>query len=207
MLDFDNNLSRLGISDPADDRGPDSDLRIVETIVVEGKDDLAALKAAVSCSCIITHGLGFGEEKLREIEEAAERTGIVIFTDPDYAGEKIRRRIRERVPSAKHAYLDRKSASKGGGIGVENASPQAIRRALKKAHVAFCQNREEFTPEDLMEAGLSAVAGSKERRIGLAKELGLSYGNSKKLLDQLNHYGISRREFDEAIEKINAGDK
>lgn len=184
----------------AEDSAPN--LRILETLVVEGKDDVAAVKAALSCSCIVTHGHGFGEEKLQEIEEAARRTGIIIFTDPDYAGKRIRQRIQERIPNAKHAYLNRDQARKGEDLGVENASPEAIRQALKKAHACLVEKRAVFSRADLLAWGLDGAPGAKEKRIALARILGIGYGNAKRMLSMLNDYGLERQEVLEALQEI-----
>ncbi|MDD7593496.1 MAG: ribonuclease M5 [Peptoniphilaceae bacterium] len=175
-----------------------------EVIVVEGKDDVAAVKAAVDAECLITHGHGFGEDVLDQIEAAAARNGIIIMTDPDYAGKRIRERVRQRVPQAKHAYLERRFSMKGGDIGVENASPEAIRRALKKARATLTTRQTTFTMDDLIQNGLEAVDGAKRRRIALGEKLSLGYGNAKQLLARLNDFEISREEFCEAMAAVRA---
>ncbi len=175
---------------------------IREIIVVEGKDDVAAVKAAVDCECVITHGVGFGQALLDRLALLEERRGLIVLTDPDYAGERIRKRIRARVPRARMAYLPRQQAVKGDDIGVENASPEAIREALKKAHASLTVRRQVFGPEDLERYGLTGQAGAKERRILLGKKLGIGYGNSKQLLARLNDYDIPRALFEQTMEEI-----
>lgn len=176
---------------------------IQEIIVVEGKDDVAAVKKAVDCECIITHGHGFGDKLLEELKEYQKRRGLIVLTDPDYAGNRIRSKIREAIPEAKHAFIDQKSAIKGDDIGVENAEPEAILNALKKAHATLSERRNEFTHEDLYRYGLEGVSGSKERRIELCKKLGIGYGNSKTLLLRLNNFNIGRDEFEKICEGEN----
>lgn len=61
---------------------------IKEVIVVEGKDDLAAVKRACQAEVIITNGLGITAEKIAEIKAAQERCGVIILTDPDYPGRR-----------------------------------------------------------------------------------------------------------------------
>lgn len=108
--------------------------RIEEIIVVEGRDDTAAIRQAVDAVTIETHGFGIRPETWDLIEKAYQTKGIIVFTDPDTAGEQIRRRIMERFPASKEAFLDRSRATKDGDIGIENASPDSIREALAKAH-------------------------------------------------------------------------
>ncbi|MDD7542994.1 MAG: ribonuclease M5 [Peptoniphilaceae bacterium] len=177
---------------------------IQEIIVVEGKDDISAVKRAVDCECIMTHGHGFGESLLDELEILQERRGLIILTDPDYAGKKIRRRIRERIPGAKHAFLDQKEALRGENIGVENASPEAIRKALKRARATITERRDEFQKADLYAWGLDGSPYAKERRSALSSALCIGYGNAKQLLARLNEYGITREEFEQAMQAIDA---
>ena len=107
---------------------------IEEIIIVEGRDDTAAIKQSVDAVTIETHGYGIRPDTWDTIAKAHQEKGIIVFTDPDHAGEQIRRRILERFPDAKEAFLDRGLAEKDGDIGIENASPESIRQALQKAH-------------------------------------------------------------------------
>ena len=66
--------------------------KIREAIIVEGKDDTAAVKQAVSAIIIETHGFGMPEYIWPVIDRAYRERGIIVLTDPDYAGEKIRRK-------------------------------------------------------------------------------------------------------------------
>ena len=162
---------------------------IKETIVVEGKDDIANVKRAVDCEMIATNGLGFGEDLINRLIKINERCGIIILTDPDYAGKRIRARLARHIPSAKHAYIDRKKAIKKGDLGVENADPEVIIDALKCAKAEATSRREEFTMADLVKNGLSIGDGSRERRAKLGDLLGIGYYNSKGLLAKLNSFG------------------
>lgn len=168
---------------------------IKEIIVVEGRDDEAAVKRAVEAETIATHGFGIKQETFARIEKAYGERGIIIFTDPDFAGEKIRKRLAERFPEGKHAFLPREEALKDGDIGIENAEPESILEALSKARPAIFEKRAEFRQEDLFVYGLIGVPGAAERRDKLGKRLGIGYGNSKVFLNRLNQYGIGRQEF------------
>lgn len=175
---------------------------IKEVIVVEGKDDVAAVKKAVDAEIICTSGFGLNTKILGRIKSAAERCGIIILTDPDYAGEKIRRTVSKHVPGAKHAFIPRDKATKGGDIGVENASPEAIREALSKVKTEVSSDRKEFTTGDLMKWHLTGGENSAARRDIVGRELGIGYGNSKQFLNRLNRYGITREEFMSAVKKL-----
>lgn len=169
-------------------------MRIREVIVVEGRDDTTAIKQAVEAQTVETHGYGIKKETWTLLEKAYRERGIIIFTDPDFAGNQIRTRLTERFPDAGQAYLSRNDAEKSGDIGIENATGESIREALKKAHYSMEESREEFTMEDLRHYGLAGGPDAAEKRDRLGKILGIGYGNSKRFLARLNEYGITREQ-------------
>lgn len=172
--------------------------RIKETIIVEGRDDTTAIKRSVDALTIETHGYGIRPETWDLIAQANEKTGIIVFTDPDHAGEQIRRRIIERFPNAKEAFLDRERAEKDGDIGIENASPEDIESALAKAQAAKDESEEAaFTMQDMLRWGLAGSSGAADRRRALGMHLGVGFANSKTFLARLNKFGIKREQIDE----------
>ena len=176
---------------------------IKEVIVVEGKDDITAVKRAVSAEVIATNGYGFPHFVKERIRKASETKGIIILTDPDYAGKKIRSEVAAIARNCKHAFITQEEGMKNGDIGVENASPDAIRKALNRARCETETESFEFTMNDLVQNNLIMGSGAKERRIAVGEALGIGYTNAKQFLSRLNHYGITRKEFDDEIEKVN----
>jgi len=178
-------------------------MKIKEIIVVEGRDDTAAIKKSVEAITIETHGYGITEKTWELIERAYRDPGIIVFTDPDHAGEQIRRRILKRFPQAKEAFLDRASAEKKGDIGIENASPESIRQALQKAHCSVMEaGGAGFTREDMVLCGLMGQPDSAARREALGKKLGIGHGNAKIFLQRLNQFAITKEDFLKALEEI-----
>lgn len=177
-------------------------MKIKETIVVEGRDDSAAINRAVEAHTIQTHGFGISAETWQLIQKAYDTTGIIVFTDPDFAGEQIRKRIMDKFPKAGQAYLDRLDASAGGDVGIENGSPETIRAALSKCKYMNRTEPEIFTREDLITAGLWGGPNSAEKRRKTGKLLGIGYGNCNSFLKKLNQFLISKEEFNEAIHHI-----
>lgn len=175
---------------------------IKEVIVVEGKDDVAAIKRATDAEIITTGGFGLQSHVIDRIKTAAKRRGVIIFTDPDFAGEKIRSIISSKVPGCKHAFLPKEQALKNGDIGIENATPENIMLALKRARSESIEKTNEFTQNDLLFNGLIGFDGAAYRRDELGKILGIGYGNAKQFLSRLNNYGVTREEFTEAIKKL-----
>lgn len=174
---------------------------IKEVIIVEGRDDITAVKRALDCELIATGGFGFPKGVMERIKTAQKNRGVIIFTDPDYAGEKIRKKIAAEVPECKHAFLPREQAEKDGDIGIENASPESILAALENVRTETKENRKEFSQADLVRNGLVGMDNSSQKRDKVGRILGIGYGNSKQFLSRLNNYGVTRSEFEEALEK------
>lgn len=172
---------------------------IREVIVVEGKKDVAAVKKAVAAECLITEGFSLSGRVLAQIEAAYRRTGIIILTDPDSAGERIRKVLGERFPQARHAFVPQEQASAENDIGVERAGAAAIRAALAKARYQEWQPEEIFTYEDMHKYGLAGTTTAAARRAAVGAILGIGYANAKTFLRRLNNYGVNRQEFTAAM--------
>lgn len=177
---------------------------IKEVIVVEGRDDIDAVQKSVNADVIATHGYGISKATLDRIKNAYETRGIIILTDPDHAGNEIRKRLTELFPDALQAYISKTEAMDKADtdIGVENAAPDVIARAIEAAGRTLTVQHAEFTEKDMMNYGLSAGAGSRDRRDALGRRLGIGYANSKGFLKRLNNYGISRKELEEALDAL-----
>ncbi|HFH9364378.1 TPA: toprim domain-containing protein, partial [Streptococcus agalactiae] len=76
---------------------------IQEVIVVEGKDDTANLRRFYNVDTYETRGSAIDEDDLERIERLHNLRGVIIFTDPDYNGERIRKIIMKAIPTVRHA--------------------------------------------------------------------------------------------------------
>lgn len=175
---------------------------IKEVLVVEGKMDVVAIDKAVEADCIITEGFNLKPQALDSIAKAYQKRGIIIMTDPDSAGERIRRFLTNRFPEAKHAFIPKEDATANNDIGIEQASPEAIRTALAKVRTMDWEPTNNFTGADLLRAGISGSPAASEKRAKLGAVLGIGYANAKTFLQRLNHYGITRQEFQQAVAEL-----
>lgn len=173
-----------------------------EIIVVEGKQDIAAVKRAVDAECIATCGFTLAPHTLKQIEHAYHKRGIVILTDPDSAGERIRKFLTQRFPQAKHAFVPREAAFANNDIGIEQASPAAISSALSKVRTQQMEPGSEFNWQDIITAGLTGTQDASGRRAVLGEKLGIGYANAKGFLARLNNYGITQEEFSRALAEL-----
>jgi ribonuclease M5 len=175
---------------------------IKEIIVVEGKDDTTAVKRAVNADTIETGGSAIGAAVLKRIALAQERRGVIVFTDPDHAGERIRKIVAAKVPGCKHAFLTQEQAAYKGDIGVENASVEAIQFALANVKTEYLGAVAQLLMSDLIEAGLISHPEAASRRLEVGKILGIGYCNGKQFFKRCAMFQISKEEFEAAVETL-----
>jgi len=177
-------------------------IRIKEVIVVEGKDDVSAVKNAVDAEVISTSGLGLDSECLNIIKEASKNRGIIILTDPDYPGEKIRNIVSNSVDNVKHAFIRKEKTIKNGDLGIENAEGKDIIHALKNANAQIDNSPNIFSKKDMLKYNLIGGKNSSIRRRELGSLLNIGYCSAKKFLKRINSFNISRLEFEKALKII-----
>ncbi len=168
-------------------------MKIKEIIVVEGRDDTNRVKEAVECDTFETNGSAITKKKIDRLKILAKNRGLIVLTDPDYAGKRIRNIIERAIPTAKHAYISNKKAvDKKGKIGIEAASKEDIILALEKCYTPLEEKKCDISNDLLIDLGLVGGATSKILRENLCEELNIEYTNAKQLLNKLNMYGITR---------------
>ena len=189
-------------------------LHTSKAIIVEGRYDKARLSTVIDALIITTDGFGIfnSKEKQTFIRKIANEKGIIILTDSDAAGFKIRNFLKNIVPESKivHAYIPdiygkekRKDApSKEGKLGVEGVDNSVLEKALADSglfnQTENRENRRLITSADLFEAGLSGGENSAEKRRALLVSMGLPARlTGKNLLTLLNSFMT----YDDFIEK------
>ncbi|MDM5196821.1 ribonuclease M5 [Fictibacillus enclensis] len=179
-------------------------MKIKEVIVVEGKSDTTVIKNAVNADTLETNGSEISEETIEQIRLAQEKRGVIIFTDPDYPGERIRKIISNSVPGCKHAFLPKQEAiaKNRRGLGVEHASKESIREALDNVKEEYIEEVERITWNDLVSAGLIGGPKAKARREKLGRRLRIGYMNGKQLHKRLMMFQITEEQFADAILEI-----
>ena len=179
-------------------------MKIEEIIVVEGKDDTRRIKLAVEADTIETNGSAINEETLQLIAHAQATRGVIVFTDPDFPGEKIRATIVERIPGVKHAFLRKDDAQspKGGSLGIEHASPEIIREALKNIYTQRQAETSDIDRKFLDEWRLVGHADSSRYRELLGDALGIGHTNGKQLLKRLRMFQLEKEAVNAAMTAI-----
>lgn len=182
-------------------------MRIKEIIVVEGKNDTNKIKQAVQADTIETNGAAIDEETIELIKHAQNKRGVIVFTDPDYPGERIRNIIQANVPNCKHAFLPQNKAQskKQNKVGIEHASIADIRTALERVRSVYHEDEtyvHDITQADLIRYGLIGSPDASKKRERLGELLAIGYTNSKQLLKRLQLFQINKEELKRAMMHI-----
>lgn len=195
-------------------------IHLKQAVVVEGKYDKIRLSSITDAVIIVTNGFGLYKDKEKQelIRFYAKKTGIIILTDSDSAGFKIRGLIKGiagdgeiinvYVPEIFGKEKRKASPSKEGKLGVEGIDNEIILSALEKAGV-FCENkpqREKVTAIDFYEDGLSGGHDSSSFRKKLLKQLDLPFQVGTKALLEIINTMMSRDEYKSCIEKLKQGE-
>lgn len=176
-------------------------MKVAEVIVVEGKNDSNVLKSYLECDTIETNGTNINQETLAYIKQAKQKRGIIIFTDPDAPGEKIRSIINENIPGCKNAFIEKNKAKTTKKVGVEHASKKDIMEALQ--HLMTYENTNiTLSFEDFIDLGLSGQANSAYLREVIGKRLFIGKPNAKTLYKRLNMLHMQKEELEKIVKEI-----
>ena len=177
-------------------------LGISRALVVEGRYDAARLANLVEGTILTTDGFAIFRDRARQelFRRTARAQGLVILTDSDAAGFRIRHFVADLVGAAYvcHAFIpalpgkEPRKAQPGreGLLGVEGVPDAQIVKALQTA-LASAQEwgapspARPITYTDLYEWGLSGGAYSAEKRRAFLSKLGLPPRLSKRELVQV----------------------
>lgn len=174
-------------------------------IVVEGKYDAARLSGITETTILTTDGFAIfsNKEMQRLFKRLAHAQGMIVLTDSDAAGFRIRHFVTKLVGAAHvaQAYIPalpgkerrKEHPGKEGLLGVEGVENELIIEALRTATATDIpaldggKPTRAITYSDLYEWGLSGRPDCAKFRRAFLRKLGLPPRLSKKeLLEVLN---------------------
>lgn len=199
-------------------------LRVKQAVIVEGKYDKIKLSSVIDGVIIPTNGFNVfkNRETLELIRYFAETSGIIILTDSDAAGFKIRSFLKGAVGKGEivNVYVPdifgkekRKAVpSKEGKLGVEGMEKAVLLEAFRKAGIIAEEDggqsgREPITKLDLYECGLSGGKNSSAMRKKLLAKLKLPELLTTSGMVSVLNTMMSRQELFELAEKLNSGEE
>ncbi len=185
-------------------------LKTDKAVIVEGKYDKIKLSAVLDAVIITTEGFGIykNRDTAELIRKYAQTSGIIILTDSDAAGFRIRGHIKSICPEGKitNVYIpdvfgkERRKAepSKEGKLGVEGMDAAVLRRLLEEAGIGSSEASvgDKMTMQELYELGCIGSENSSLLRRRTALLLGLPERiTAKGLLEAINSiFGRERAE-------------
>ena len=172
-----------------------------KVIVVEGKYDASRLAGITDATILCTDGFGIYTDPQRQkmLKQLAKESGLILLTDSDAAGFRIRNFITNIVgaDNVQQAYIparpgkEKRKAEPGkeGLLGVEGIDDGVLYDILRSliGTEAPVQTEEKrlITYTDLYQWGLSGTEGSAQRKTTLLKGLQLPPRLSKKAMVQV----------------------
>lgn len=168
-------------------------------LVVEGASDKAFISTFLDADFVITNGSEVSRETIEYLKEAKKTRDIVVLTDPDSPGKRIRDILDQSVPGLLHAFVPKEHSIKHNKVGVAESTKEDVLNALSHIVPSKDVKKGDLTLADFYDLGLSGGDGAKERRDLVAKKLHLGFGNAKTLMQRANALGISKEEIKEAL--------
>lgn len=167
-------------------------------IVVEGTTDVSLLTSFLDTEIVTTNGSDVPRETIDYILEASKRKDVIVLTDPDYPGKRIRDVLDQHIPNLKHAYIPKEKAIKHHKVGVAESDKQTILDALSHITITKSPTPGNLTYSDLLELKLVGE-NSKVNKENVEAHFHLGYGNGKTLLKRLNAMNINKKQLEEFI--------
>lgn len=182
--------------------------RIKEIIVVEGVNDTKNLQRFLDVDTIETNGSAVSKEMIELIKNAQEYRGVIVLTDPDHPGEKIRKTITQHVPEVTHAFIKQEEGIPDGkgSIGVEHADKEAIMHALRHKYQPEWTNDTSIRRSFLRNLGLIDHPDAQNRRDALANYFRIGHVNGKQLKKRLEMFDLSEKDVKNAMDIIGRGE-
>lgn len=168
--------------------------------VVEGHHDFAKLKEVdPSIKAFITHGSHFKHPHLDHLIKLSHQHRLILLLDPDGAGARIEKRIRQALPDIEAIYIPTSHARRmDGKIGIEHMDRDVLAQFLKQgAHPKV--SRETWTKETMTKMHLMAHPKARINRRVIAEKLAIPYTNAKQFRHILNQYGILEQHVKEGL--------
>ena len=176
-----------------------SKIKYPAVIVVEGASDKLFLTSFLDAEIIITNGSEVSRGTIDFIKKAKEKNEVVVLTDPDFPGKKIRDTLNQAIPGLKHAFIPKEKAIKKHKVGVAECDKETVLEALRFPLEPARENPSPLTFSDLYDLGLVGQKDSSEKREALGKKLHIGFGNAKTFLKRANSLMISKEELEAAM--------
>ncbi|AKU80320.1 ribonuclease M5 [Spiroplasma turonicum] len=176
-------------------------MKIMQVVVVEGFSDTIKLKKIFgkeNIDTIETNGLAITNQKLNLLADLNKTRGLIIFTDPDGPGIKIRDIINTYLNfKCFNAFINKKTIKNSKKIGIAEASDEEIKRALNEL-IIFNKNEESLSWNEFLINNFFEASNRKK----IAEHFNWSEKiNNKRLFKWLNYLNLSAHDIKKILEE------
>lgn len=168
-------------------------------LIVEGYADKAFLSSFLDCEVIVLEGFCIPRRTIMYAKALGERLTPLLLTDPDEAGETIRKRVNNEIDNCVNlniAFVNRKHYKKHG---VAECDKEEILKILSPHLSDKPVNKGDLSFKDL--CLLLDKYGDVKNKISTAFNLGST--NNKVMINRLNYLNIKINEIIRVIENGN----
>ena len=162
-------------------------------IIVEGSHDASHLSSIYNTCFVITNGYDIPQKEINFIKALKDDAQIIVLTDNDEAGYKIRERINmvrdKLIDVVVSAPINKKKK------GIAECDIEDLRNALDK----YSKNYDEKYDIDLYKLGLTGANDSKQLREYISNKFNLGICNKNNMVKRLHLLGITYEELEKEI--------
>ncbi len=175
-------------------------------IVVEGKTDIDFLSSFIDSNFYSVNGSAVNNKDINFIKNSYDKgLSIIILTDPDYPGGKIRNYINSSNIPCYNAYVRKEFSIKHGKVGVAESTKNEVLDALNnlKCYENNTEiNKENITINDLIKLDLVGKNNSNYLRNKVAEYLHIGHCNSKQFIKRTNMLNMKLDDIKEALKNV-----
>ena len=161
-------------------------------LVVEGKEDASYLSNYIASEIVVTNGFEISKKTISYLKNKK----VIVLTDPDEAGAKIRNKLNQLLPNAINVEVDIKKCIRDTKNGVAECEINEVLTKLKPYSVHEKSSESDITMSDLYELGL---INNKDLREQVCQKLNLGKCNAKTMYKRLLNNNIKLKQLCEIM--------
>ena len=155
---------------------------IEHLIVVEGKEDVSYLSTYIDGYFLTTNGLDVNEEKINFLKEVIKVRPIIILSDDDEAGERIRNYIKSKIKGVIDVKITKNHRKNYKKEGIAESGILRVYEGLSPYFVEHQIVKYKYN----LATSISLSENPEEMKNKLIEKYRLIKGNIKSLENQLN---------------------
>ena len=161
-------------------------------LVVEGKEDASYLSNYIASEIVVTNGFEISKDTISYLKNKK----VIVLTDPDEAGAKIRNKLNQLLPNAINVEVDINKCVRDIKNGVAECDIDEVLTKLKPYSISKKSSESDITMSDLYELGL---INNKDLRELVCLKLNLGKCNAKTMHKRLLNNNIKLKQLCEIM--------